>query len=167
MEIPMIVRQVLFFALILYYLLAQPFGPGAPEDVTGSYEDYSQKLTLSWYGGLGIGVKYKVYKKLKTDSDFTLVQDNITTSIIRIDLPLSDWNNLEKIAVSAYNDAGESAKTELPKSSITLLDFAGGDGTKSNPYLIGNARQLQNVAKYVTAGKYFKLIADIDLNGVT
>jgi hypothetical protein len=143
--------------------------PDAPTGLTGKYEDYSQKLTLSWNAVSGTGVKYKVYKKLTTDSDFTLVQDNITTSNIQIDLPLSDWNSLEKIAVSAYNDAGESAKTELTKSSITLLDFAGGSGTADDPYLIGNARQLQNVgtSTYLTTGKYFKLIADIDLNGIT
>jgi hypothetical protein len=51
---------------------------------------------------------------------------------------------------------------------ITLLDFVGGSGTADDPYLIGNARQLQNVgaSAYLTTGKYFKLIADIDLNGV-
>jgi len=140
----------------------------APTGLTGNYEDYSQKLALSWNAVSEMDVKYKVYKKLTTDSDFTLVQDNITTTTIQIDLPFSDWNNLEKIAVSAYNDTGESAKTELPKSSITLLDFAGGSGTADDPYLIGNARQLQNVgtSTYLTTGKYFRLIADIDLNGV-
>jgi hypothetical protein len=83
-------------------------------------------------------------------------------------LPLSEWNNLEKIAVSAYNGSGEITRTELPKILITLFDFAGGSGTADDPYLIGNARQLQNVGNpaYVSAGKYFKLIADIDLSGV-
>ncbi|WP_448384847.1 hypothetical protein [Fervidobacterium sp.] len=143
--------------------------PDAPGNVTGNYEDYSQKLTLTWDAVSGQNVKYKVYKKLTTDNDFTLVQDNITTTNVTIDLPLADWNNLEKVAVSAYNENGESPKTELAKSSITLLDFAGGNGTAEDPYLIGNARQLQNINKteYLTAGKYFKLIADIDLTDVT
>ncbi len=143
--------------------------PDAPGNVTGNYEDYSQKLTLTWDAVSGQNVKYKVYKKLTTDNDFTLVQDNITTTTVALDLPLTEWDNLEKVAVSAYNIAGESPKTELAKSSITLLDFAGGSGTEEDPYLIGNARQLQNIGKseYLNTGKYFKLIDDIDLTGVT
>jgi hypothetical protein len=143
--------------------------PNAPGNVAGSYEDYSQKLTLTWDAVSGQDVKYKVYKKLATDNDFILVQDNITTTTITIDLPLTEWNNLEKVAVSAYNNDGESQKTELEKSNITLSDFAGGSGTADEPYLIGNARQLQNIGKseYLNTGKYFKLIADIDLTGVT
>ncbi|WP_448377183.1 hypothetical protein [Fervidobacterium sp.] len=142
--------------------------PSMPENVSANYEDYSQKITLSWNAVSGENVRYKIYKKLTSDNDFSLVQDNITTTTATVDLPLSNWNNLEKVAVSAYNTAGESPKRELAKSDITLLDFARGSGTEQDPYLIGNARQLQNINKseYLTTGKYFKLIADIDLTGV-
>lgn len=47
--------------------------------------------------------------------------------------------------------------------------YAGGSGTKSNPYLISNAAQLAKFAKDYQfgggTGKYFKLTADIDLAG--
>jgi|GEM_PF-1045187 len=143
--------------------------PSAPQNVIAEYEDYSERIILRWNAVSGQNVKYKVYKKLTTDNEFTLVQDNIDATTFTIQLAPNEWDNLEKVAVSAYNTAGESPKTEVAKSSITLLDFAGGSGTEEDPYLIGNARQLQNIRNpgYLTTGKYFKLIADIDLTGVT
>ena len=40
------------------------------------------------------------------------------------------------------------------------LDYAGGIGTKHNPYLVSTVEQMRNVGKYENA--YYKLIADID-----
>lgn len=47
--------------------------------------------------------------------------------------------------------------------------FSGGDGTQSNPYLIGSAEDLNNVRDFANRdiykrGVYFKQIADIDLS---
>lgn len=50
----------------------------------------------------------------------------------------------------------------------TSKDFDSGDGTKENPFLIMNARQLDNVRKYLggpTEFYYFKIGRDIDLTG--
>lgn len=50
----------------------------------------------------------------------------------------------------------------------TSEDFDSGDGTKENPFLIMNARQLDNVRKYLggpTKFYYFKVGRDIDLTG--
>lgn len=50
----------------------------------------------------------------------------------------------------------------------TSKDFDSGDGTKENPFLIMNARQLDNVRKYLggpTKFYYFKVGRDIDLTG--
>ena len=52
-------------------------------------------------------------------------------------------------------------------------DFAGGAGTKDNPYQIATAEQLAKLAKEVNSGipeqthsgEYFKLTAPIDLSG--
>ncbi|MBE6727841.1 MAG: hypothetical protein E7562_04245 [Ruminococcaceae bacterium] len=50
-------------------------------------------------------------------------------------------------------------------SGEIATEFAGGDGTKDNPYLIVNGEQLAlMVIGDDTAGKYYKLIADIRLN---
>ena len=58
---------------------------------------------------------------------------------------------------------------DLPEAKyITAAsDFAGGDGTESNPYLIANADQLAYFGQYVTEGnetkdKFFKLTSDAE-----
>lgn len=56
---------------------------------------------------------------------------------------------------------------------IYAKSYAGGDGSKTNPYKIATAEQLAKLARDVNngntsqafLGKYFKLIADIDLSG--
>lgn len=52
----------------------------------------------------------------------------------------------------------------LPLSALAAentTDFAGGDGSAKNPYLIANKQQLANASKYLEAS--FKLTADITL----
>lgn len=48
-------------------------------------------------------------------------------------------------------------------------DYAGGSGTKNDPYLIATAEQLAKLVANVTEskGKYYKLVADIYLNDVS
>lgn len=55
-----------------------------------------------------------------------------------------------------------------PGTNVTLDDFAGGAGVSGNPYLLGNARQMENIRAHMSAGNtvYFKMIDDIDLSGV-
>lgn len=50
-------------------------------------------------------------------------------------------------------------------SGNIATEFAGGNGTKANPYLISNGEQLAlMVTSKDTAGKYYKLVKDIQLN---
>lgn len=55
-----------------------------------------------------------------------------------------------------------------PGENVILDDFAGGEGTAESPWLIGNARQMQNISASLVSGekKYFKMIDDVDLQGV-
>lgn len=55
-----------------------------------------------------------------------------------------------------------------PGTNVVLDDFAGGEGTAESPWLIGNARQMQNISASLVSGekKYFKMIDDVDLQGV-
>ena len=46
-----------------------------------------------------------------------------------------------------------------------VFSFAGGTGTKDDPYLIATAEQLNAVRLSYLKGVYYKLIADIDLSG--
>lgn len=55
--------------------------------------------------------------------------------------------------------------------ALTMQDFVAGDGTEANPYLIANARQLNNMHNSsVWTGssiKYFKLLDNIDASSIT
>jgi len=56
-----------------------------------------------------------------------------------------------------------SAGPEAPgEAGEVAANFAGGSGTKEDPYLIATAQQLARVKDYLSG--HFKLIADIDLN---
>ena len=56
-----------------------------------------------------------------------------------------------------------------PWNGTIATSFAGGSGTASDPYLIGTAEQLAYLSQQsqtnTLSGVYFKLTADIDLNG--
>ncbi|MBQ9597834.1 MAG: hypothetical protein IJR34_06250 [Bacteroidales bacterium] len=56
-------------------------------------------------------------------------------------------------------------------TNVELDDFAGGDGSQANPYLIANARQMCQVAAAYAASTrevtYFSLKNDIDMDAVT
>ncbi len=58
------------------------------------------------------------------------------------------------------------------ENGIAASGFAGGDGSKNNPYQISNGAHLgylaqQSLAGEIFAGKYFKLTANIDLSAYT
>ncbi|WP_138756173.1 S-layer homology domain-containing protein [Paenibacillus sinopodophylli] len=74
------------------------------------------------------------------------------TSIILVMLTvLSGWNGLF--------DRGNQV------SAASGIDFAGGTGTSSEPYLIETAAQLDEVRWHLGNNIHFKLTADIDLSG--
>lgn len=67
-------------------------------------------------------------------------------------------NTLSPIAVNSIG---------LNKTGFALQQFYGGSGVEGDPYLIANARQLQNVNEAMSPGKttFFRLISDIDMTG--
>ena len=54
--------------------------------------------------------------------------------------------------------------TEIEEEPDVANGFAGGDGSKGNPYLIKNSGQLRLISEYGSRDVFFKLINDIDLN---
>ena len=64
--------------------------------------------------------------------------------------------------------AGKVNTFNLDKSKLTLQPFYDGAGTETRPYLIGNARQMQNLPGALVAGSItcFQLVADIDMTGI-
>lgn len=79
------------------------------------------------------------------------------------------------VALSYDQDVGQLAdpagnklasfETQMSAPAITVV-FAGGNGAQSSPWLIATAEQLSGLRLLAsTAGKYFRLTADIDLAG--
>ena len=69
-------------------------------------------------------------------------------------------------AVRAYADSGVQ---DTKWDDYAATEFAGGTGTKDDPYQIENGEQLAKLAKDVSAGntyegKYFRLEKDVDLS---
>ena len=69
-----------------------------------------------------------------------------------------------------FEEGTNQNKTDLWDGSVAT-SFAGGDGTKSNPYQIATASQLAYLAQQVNLGSaysenYFVLCNDIDLNDI-
>lgn len=135
---------------------------GKVTNLSATYD--GEKIKLSWtYAQQSNG--FRVYKKL-TGGDYQLI-GQVQTSPAEVSLSSNDYNNLAEVAVSVVYQGIEGEKEILAKANI--LPFDGGDGTAQSPYLIRTAWQLQRLgdSSYLSSGKYFKLISDIDLQGAT
>lgn len=68
-----------------------------------------------------------------------------------------------KTLTVTYGDKSTTYKIEIVESSEN--EFAGGDGTEDNPYLISTMEHLDNVRKYPSAN--FKLLKDISIISIS
>lgn len=84
--------------------------------------------------------------------------------------------SLQSMTASEFNNNAKAVyNVAITSDGAQWLDFAsanfeGGEGTVESPYLINTPEQLAKLAKDVYDGKtysgtYFKMVADIDLNG--
>ena len=67
----------------------------------------------------------------------------------------------------SYDNAGETEVANIVYVELNT-PFAGGDGTKNDPYQIGTSRHIQNMSSALEEGTavYFELIDDIDMEGI-
>lgn len=74
-----------------------------------------------------------------------------------------------QVAVSGDKTIMQGKMNSISNVNLTLQDFVAGDGTAANPYLIANARQLNNMhdkAGLGTGVKYFRLLDDINASSI-
>lgn len=74
------------------------------------------------------------------------------------------------IAAAVFVIPQKTASAATVWDGTVASSFAGGDGSETSPYQIANGKQLAYLARQVNGGesyngKYFELIADIDLGG--
>lgn len=102
-----------------------------------------------------------------TGGKITLYYNNGTSEIINLTSGMvSGFDNSTvgiKTLTVTYGGKSTTYKIEIVKS--TENEFAGGDGTKDNPYLVSTKEHLNNVRKYPSA--YFKLLNDIDISSIS
>ena len=67
----------------------------------------------------------------------------------------------------SYDNTGEEGVANIVYVELNT-PFAGGDGTKNDPYQIGTSRHIQNMSTVLEEGTavYFELIDDIDMEGI-
>ena len=85
-------------------------------------------------------------------------------------MPALDWGRYWQVDESGYPVCrfDDQIQSENVWSGETATEFAGGSGTKEDPYLIANGEQLAKmVLDTESEGKYYKQIADIHLNDVS
>ncbi|MFN4224581.1 MAG: hypothetical protein ACK4E1_07270 [Fervidobacterium nodosum] len=131
-------------------------------NLSAKFDDYNGKIYLSWEYN-DTSDKFLVYRK--SGGEYTLIKDNLTST--SCELIENDYENLEGYAVSAVVNGEEGPKSEITKGEFKYT-FAGGNGTASEPYLIGTANQLKLLgdSEYLTKGYHYKLIQNIDLSSV-
>lgn len=76
---------------------------------------------------------------------------------------LSEYFNVEANNVSDDFLSKYSRYYTQPDDNGDTTNFSGGFGTESQPYLIANKTQFQNINKNSSTGKYFKLLNSVDL----
>lgn len=76
------------------------------------------------------------------------------------DVALKIKNTFLSLADGCYNEW----LNKCVKDSDNTTDYAAGNGTKENPYLILNETHFKNISKNYDNGSYFKIINDIDLS---
>ncbi|MEE0762082.1 MAG: bacterial Ig-like domain-containing protein [Acutalibacteraceae bacterium] len=98
-----------------------------------------------------------------TGGKITVNYNDGTSEIINLTSDMvSGFNNSTvgtKTLTVTYGGKSTTYKIEIVESSEN--EFAGGDGTEDNPYLISTMEHLDNVRKYPSA--YFKLLKDISI----
>ncbi|SHN51000.1 hypothetical protein [Fervidobacterium gondwanense] len=131
-------------------------------DLNAKYDDYNGKMYLSW--SHGSATEFKIYKKVSGAYELVGTTSDKSYSF---GLTTSEYDNVKAIAVAPVVDGEEGPKEEVEKAEIGYT-FAGGNGTESDPYLIGTVNQLKLLGddNYRAKSYYFKLLEDLDLNGV-
>lgn len=132
-------------------------------NLQAKYDDYNKKMhiTWEWDSTTEVPEKYVIYRK--SSSVYEKIGESMEKSF---EYEETNYEQLEGYAVAAVVNGEEGPKKDIDKATIKYT-FAGGDGSESNPFLIGTPNQLKLLEEYKTLNKYFKLISDIDLNGHT
>jgi len=132
----------------------------------GETLNLSDSFTTSNYfvGSGSANTSSAIYSKIDPS---TIMGDDALTA-----MPDLGWDSTWFTAEGAYpeNIAFHKVSLETPWNGTVAKNYAGGSGTKDDPYQIATAEQmalLSSTATGGTTGRYYKLTSDIYLNDVS
>ncbi|MBQ7340008.1 MAG: hypothetical protein IJW43_04050 [Clostridia bacterium] len=161
------------------------FQASVAETLGASTEDVQTSFNASAYGGDTFGVaeiedfstKYNSWLESFNDNDTTCSLINYSSNglIPLWDLLPQEYSSMSESMEEAfleyynekYNRVVNYYKFDAPVDPGNIVDFAGGFGTATQPYLISNAIQLKNIEReeFNKENVYFEIIEDLDLEG--
>ncbi|WZL72511.1 GLUG motif-containing protein [Clostridiaceae bacterium 35-E11] len=107
-------------------------------------------------------ITYTITPSNATDKRTTWSSSNTDVATVVSGEVTAEAEGIANITVTT-KDGNKTATCTVTVVSETPPEFAGGSGTKDDPYQVATAAQLNNVRKYL--GKHFIQIANIDLTG--
>jgi len=134
-----------------------PTSPSEPQDFTATPGD--GQVALSWREPDSNGGSAITHYEVSSDNGATWVMVSTGTSHTFTGLTNGTEYTFKVRAVNGIGPGAQASATVTP----AVPEFAGGSGTKEDPYLVANADQLNNVRNHLD--KHFLLIDDIDLSG--
>ena len=127
--------------------------------------------------GFAPAVARNVYSTVNQASIWTLTIEQMTSGAARNNMKGFDWNQIWKttdgtpalrVIPEDYQPDGYDGTPGEVWTGQIATNYAGGSGTKRDPYQIATGEQLAKLVQDTdTAGKYYKLTADILLNDVS
>jgi hypothetical protein len=141
----------------VHMVFPSPFDTNSDYEAQTLYGDYKWKLANNdaLFGDGESFVSINEYYPYEIQADLEYLSPKAPGSLVEINLQpgyidYSDWSEY-------YGDSITVSATVIDSDA-----FAGGNGTRSNPYLIQNADQLNLMRCH--EDKYFKLTSNIDLS---
>lgn len=121
-------------------------------DVSAAGQILTAYMMLGWEDiNLSAGSKVPVY-----------VMENTTNEVYSRTLSIVGDKTIMQGKMNSFGG-------NTPIDGLTAQDFVSGNGTEANPYLIANARQLNNMHSVMvnSSTNYFRLLEDIDASSIT
>ena len=137
--------------------------------VNGVSKANTVPMTIKLNGILPTGLNSNNVKLFHVENGETVEMTLTTTPVNHNEFSYNPLTGDAVIAIASFSEIVAYGDTDAGWDGSVATEFAGGEGTKENPYLIANAAQLAYFRDEVDGGRNFegefiKLAANINLN---
>jgi hypothetical protein len=138
-----------------------PTAPSAPQDFTATPGD--GQVVLNWSSPVSDGGSAITHYEVSKDDGTNWTDVGLNTTYTFTGLTNGTVYTFKVRSVNSAGNGEEASTTATP----VVLEFAGGNGSEEDPYLIETVDHLNNVRNYLGAehsDKHFKLNANLNLD---